>query len=152
MVRLRNALVMAAMAVGGFGCSHFQGGHDYAHWSIFHCSECDDFPAPAYGPGGSMMPGSYSGTEPTSSASTRTATPTSSNLQPSNEEAISTPSEERPGNPTSETVNPPAGADAAAGTGAGAAAAGAAVGAGAAGAEVGAGAAPTPPSPPPANP
>lgn len=133
MVRLRNALVMAAITVGGFGCSHFHGGngHDYAHWSIFHCSECDDFPAPAYGPGGSMMPGSYSGTEPTSSASTRTATPTSSNLQPANEEAISTPSDERPGTPTSEMVNPPAGADAAG---------------------AGAGAAPPPPSPPPANP
>ena len=135
MVRLRNALVMVAMAAGGFGCSHFHGGngHDYAHWSIFHCSECDDFPVPAYGPGGTMMPGSYAGTEPTSTASTRTATPTSSNLTPMNEESITTPLDERPGTPTSEPANPPAGADAGAANG-------------------GAGAAVTPPSPPPANP
>lgn len=140
MVRLRNALVMVAMAAGGFGCSHFHGGngHDYAHWSIFHCSECDDFPAPAYGPGGTMVPGSYAGPESTSTATTRTATPTSSNLTPSNEEAITTPSDERPGTPTTEPANPPSDAGAA---GLGADAPGA-----------GAGAAMSPPSPPPANP
>jgi hypothetical protein len=97
MVRLRNAVMMVAMAAGAFGCAHGSGspGRDYAHWSIFHCSQCDDFPAPAYGPNFSMMPGSYSGPPPESSSSLRTATPTSSNVQPSNAEAVATPSEER---------------------------------------------------------
>ncbi len=139
MVRLRNALLIVGLAAVGFGCSHFHGGsgHDYAHWSIFHCTECDDFPAPAYGPGGSMMPGSYSGPESSSAASTRPATPTSSNIQPSNSEAVTTPSEEVPGTPSSEPpTSPPGGAAAAVGL--------PADGAGAA--------APTPPSPPAANP
>src|SRR5436305_264402 len=57
MVRLRNALLAVMLAAGVVGCSHT---HDYAHWSIFHCSECDDFPVPSYGPN-STPPGSYTG-------------------------------------------------------------------------------------------
>jgi hypothetical protein len=97
MVRLRNAVMIVAMAAGAFGCANGSGttGRGYAHWSIFHCSQCDDFPAPAYGPNYSMMPGSYSGPPPESSSSLRTATPTSSNVQPSNAEAVATPAEER---------------------------------------------------------
>jgi hypothetical protein len=111
MVRLRNALMIVAMAAGAFGCAHGSGasGRDYAHWSIFHCSQCDDFPAPAYGPNYSMMPGSYSGPPPESTSSERTATPTSSNVQPSNAEAVSTPLEERV-EPEQPTAPPAAGA------------------------------------------
>ena len=61
MARLRNVLIAMAIAVvlgtGAVGC-HF------AHWSPFHCDDCDDFPAPAYGPDFSMMPGSYTGLPP----------------------------------------------------------------------------------------
>ncbi len=60
MVRLRNALLAVTLAAGLVGCANIHVG-DYAHWSLFHCSECDDFPTPAYGPNGSMMPGSYTG-------------------------------------------------------------------------------------------
>ena len=60
MVRLRNVLLAVALAAGLVGCANIHVG-DYAHWSLFHCSECDDFPTPAYGPNGSMMPGSYTG-------------------------------------------------------------------------------------------
>jgi hypothetical protein len=104
MVRLRNALMIVAMAAGAFGCAQWGGtpGHNsgstqsgYAHWSIFHCSQCDDFPTPAYGPNFSMMPGSYSGPASESSSSLRTATPTSSNAPPANAEAAVPPPEER---------------------------------------------------------
>jgi hypothetical protein len=110
MVRLRNAMMIVALAVGAFGCAHGIGspGHDYAHWSIFHCSQCDDFPMPAYGPNYSMMPGSYAGPAPESTASSRTATPTSSNAPPANEEAAVPPPDERPANPPAGPVTPPA--------------------------------------------
>jgi hypothetical protein len=65
MVRLRNALMAFVLATGLTGCSAFHGGGDWmARWSIFHCDSCDDFPAPAYGPDYSMMPGTYTGTTP----------------------------------------------------------------------------------------
>jgi hypothetical protein len=65
MVRLRNALMAFVLASGLTGCSAFHGGGDWmARWSIFHCDSCDDFPAPAYGPDYSMMPGTYTGTTP----------------------------------------------------------------------------------------
>jgi hypothetical protein len=62
MARLRNAVMAVALGtcVCVTGCS-------FAHWSPFHCDECDDFPAPAYGPDFSMMPGSYTGTPPSDS-------------------------------------------------------------------------------------
>jgi len=103
MVRLRNALTAVLLAIGVVGCSHT---HDYAHWSIFHCSECDDFPMPSYGPN-SMMPGTYSGGPAQSPpASSRMTTPSSSNAPTQNEEAIVPPPEERPTAPVSPT--PPA--------------------------------------------
>jgi hypothetical protein len=104
MVRLRNALVIVAMAAGAFGCAHWGGsGHnDYAHWSIFHCSQCDDFPAPTYGPNYSMMPGSYAGPRAESEASTRMSTPTSSNAPVVSAEAAVPPPTERPGTPSEE--------------------------------------------------
>jgi hypothetical protein len=60
MARLRNTLFAAILGTGVMGC-HF------SHWSPFHCDHCDDFPAPAYGPGFSMMPGSYTGASPADS-------------------------------------------------------------------------------------
>ncbi|WP_165221799.1 hypothetical protein [Aquisphaera insulae] len=49
MVRLRDAVLAVAMAVGGTGC-------------VMFCDECDDFPSPGP-PGGPTMllPGSYTG-------------------------------------------------------------------------------------------
>lgn len=53
MARIRSLLIATLLGVCSTGCS-------FTHWSLFHCSECDDFPMP-----GSMsklmMPGSYTG-------------------------------------------------------------------------------------------
>ena len=102
MVRLRNALMAVALATGAGGCSHPQ---TYAHWSIFHCSECDDFPTPAYGPENSMMSGTYSGPAPTQNApsTSRPTTPASSNVPAPNNEAIEPPPNERPIDPSATT-------------------------------------------------
>ena len=59
MVRLRNAVMAVALGTGAMGCRPSQS--HVAHYSIWHCDECDDFPTPAYGPGYSMMPGTYTG-------------------------------------------------------------------------------------------
>ena len=79
MVRLRNVLMGFVLATGLTGCSGLHGGGDWmSRWSIFHCDSCDDFPAPAYGPGYSMMPGTYTGTTtPGSGASEEPAPPNS---------------------------------------------------------------------------
>jgi len=54
MMRLRNAVMAVVLGTGMMGCT-------FSHYSVFHCDECDDFPMPAYGPGYSMMPGTYTG-------------------------------------------------------------------------------------------
>ena len=55
MVRLRNA-------GDGLCAGHRLGGVLVrAHWSIFHCDSCDDFPRRRMGPSYSMMPGTYTG-------------------------------------------------------------------------------------------
>ena len=98
MVRLRNALMVGAMAAGAFGCAHGEGSHRLPHWGYWswvHCSECDDFPQPGYSHE-SMMPGSYSGPPPEAASSSRMGTPTSSNATPMNSEAAAMPSDERP--------------------------------------------------------
>ena len=59
MVRLRNAVMAVALGTGVMGCTLSGSQTRIAHYSIWHCDECDDFPTPAYGPGYSMMPGSY---------------------------------------------------------------------------------------------
>jgi hypothetical protein len=93
MVRLRNALMALMLAAGMVGCSHL---HDYAHFSLFHCSECDDFPTPSYGPN-AVTPGSYSGPPPQSAtAPSRMVTPPSSNAPVTSDEAIVAPPDERP--------------------------------------------------------
>jgi hypothetical protein len=61
MARLRNVVMAVVLVTGVMGCR-------FAHWSPFHCDGCDDFPAPAYGPDFSMMPGSYTGLPPSDSA------------------------------------------------------------------------------------
>ncbi len=104
MVRLRNVLMAVTLGAGVMGCSHPP---TYAHFSIFHCSECDDFPTPAYGPNYSMPPGSYSGpaSENKPDAS-RMTTPSTSNVPPPNNEAIEPPPNARPITPPETT--PPA--------------------------------------------
>jgi len=62
MVSLRNAVMAVALGTGVMGCGFSQS--NIARYSIWHCDECDDFPTPAYGPGYSMMPGTYTGTAP----------------------------------------------------------------------------------------
>jgi hypothetical protein len=57
MASLRTTVIVMALGAGVSGCS-------FAHWSPFHCDSCDDFPAPTYGPGNSMMPGTYTGPPP----------------------------------------------------------------------------------------
>src|SRR5262245_13573236 len=90
MVRLRNALSAVMLAAGVVGCSHT---HDYAHFSIWHCSACDDFPVPSYGHN-TMTPGSYTGPPAQGSTSaSRMVTPPSSNA---------------PGQTDDSTVHPPA--------------------------------------------
>jgi hypothetical protein len=59
MVRLRHVMMAAALGTGVMGCALSQSPSNIAHYSIWHCDECDDFPLPAYGPGYSMMPGTY---------------------------------------------------------------------------------------------
>jgi hypothetical protein len=59
MVRLRNAVMAVALGTGAMGCAFSQ--PNLAHFSIWHCDECDDFPMPAQGSGDSMMPGTYTG-------------------------------------------------------------------------------------------
>jgi hypothetical protein len=103
MVKFRSALAAAAMATGVVGCSHT---HDYAHWSIFHCSTCDDFPTPSYGPGFSTLPGTYSGPPPQNQpSSAATMVPPSSNIPPQNVEAAVPPPDARPTAPL--TTPPP---------------------------------------------
>jgi hypothetical protein len=99
MVRLRNTMIALVLATGVMGCAHSL---DFGHWSIFHCSACDDFPMPAYGPGYSMMPGSYAGSQPESTpSSTGTMVPPSSNRPAENAEAAV------PATPPASTATPP---------------------------------------------
>jgi hypothetical protein len=59
MTKLRKAVMTMALATGAAGCSHLD--VPPSHWSVFHCSECDDFPTPAYGPGFTQPTGTYTG-------------------------------------------------------------------------------------------
>ncbi len=114
MARLRNAVMAVVLGTGVLGCS-------FAHWSPFHCDDCDDFPAPAYGPDFSMMPGSYSGLPPTES--TRSALPAGSTA-PSGAGAPRPSAGGAPSQPVEEAQAPapapPAPSSATPGTGAGA--------------------------------
>src|SRR5277367_1996144 len=75
MVRLRHAVMAVVLGTGATGCTLSGYQPHVAHYSIWHCDECDDFPTPAYGPGYSMMPGTYTGPPPRDSLeSNRSAT------------------------------------------------------------------------------
>ncbi len=53
MARIRYLLIATLLGACSTGCS-------FTHWSVFHCSECDDFPMQGR-MSTSMMPGSYTG-------------------------------------------------------------------------------------------
>jgi hypothetical protein len=78
MTKLRKAVMAMAVAAGTTGCAHLPE-IPPSHWSIFHCSECDDFPTPAYGPGFTQTPGTYTG-QPGTGPSIREEMPTSSGV------------------------------------------------------------------------
>jgi len=88
MVKLRNAVMAVALGTGVMGCS-------FAHWSIYHCDECDDFPMPAQGVTTSMMPGTYTGPPPkdmTGASPPATTAPSSGAVPPADEFPASPPS------------------------------------------------------------
>ena len=93
MARLRNAMMAVLLGTCVMGCS-------FAHWSPFHCDDCDDFPAPAHGPDFSMMPGSYTGQPPSENggrASLPAANvPAGSGATPPSASGASQPVEEAP--------------------------------------------------------
>jgi hypothetical protein len=100
MLKLRNAVMAVAMGMGVMGCAF--SGSNIAHYSIWHCSECDDFPTPAYGPGYSMAPGTYTGPTARDSAGSNqpsTATSDSGSVPP--------PQQQPDGAATSTTITPP---------------------------------------------
>jgi hypothetical protein len=105
MARLRNAMMAVVLGTGVMGCS-------FAHWSPFHCDECDNFPAPSYGPDFSMMPGSYTGLPPSNSDGTpRTeaaAAPSGPGTQPAAGGLPALPVEEAPPPSPSPPVPPTA--------------------------------------------
>ena len=82
MVRVRHAVMAVALGSGAMGCAFTQSPSNVAHYSIWHCSECDDFPTPAYGPGFSMMPGSYTGIAGQNQKSTESKPATNNALDP----------------------------------------------------------------------
>jgi hypothetical protein len=100
MLRFRNAVMAVAMGMGMIGCA--LSSSNVAHYSIWHCDECDDFPTPAYGPGYSMVPGTYTG--PTARDSAGSNSP--SNVAPDSGSAPPPP--QQPNSPApSRTVTPP---------------------------------------------
>jgi hypothetical protein len=107
LARLRNIIAAIAIGANSMGCSFAHNG--FAHWSLFHCDECDDFPTPGYGPGYSMMPGSYAGPAP--GQSDGSSQPTS---------AAPTGSQATPGEAPTPPAPPPAGPAPASASGSGA--------------------------------
>jgi hypothetical protein len=100
MRRLRHAIIAVVMGMGVNGCAFSSS--NVAHYSIWHCSECDDFPTPAYGPGYSMVPGTYTGPTARDSAGSNqpsTATPNSG--------SVPLPQQQPDGAATSTTITPP---------------------------------------------
>jgi hypothetical protein len=100
MFRLRNAVMAVAMGMGVMGCAF--SGFNVAHYSIWHCDECDDFPTPAYGPGYSMTPGTYTGPPARDSAGPNqpsTATPDLGSVPP--------PQQQPDGPAPATTITPP---------------------------------------------
>jgi hypothetical protein len=75
MVKLRIAVATVALCTGVTGCALHNAPSNIAHYSIWHCDECDDFPTPGYGPNFSMVPGSY--TQPPAPGMTNAKPPAS---------------------------------------------------------------------------
>ncbi len=93
MVKLRNTVMAMALGTGVMGCSHAQ--WSIAHWSIYHCDECDDFPMPAQAVGNAMVPGTYTGPPPkdmTGASQPAASTPSSGATPPAEEFPASPPS------------------------------------------------------------
>jgi hypothetical protein len=108
MVRLRNVMVAVVLGTGVTGCgtSHF----NIARISIWHCSECDDFPMPAYGPDYSMMPGTYTGAPPRDSLESNppaNSMPPSVPVSPGVQPGTSTPPPTTTAPPPPTTTPPP---------------------------------------------
>ena len=102
MVRIRNAVMAVALGTGVMGCTLADSQTRIGHYSPWHCDDCDDFPMPAYGPGFSMMPGSY--TRPQGQGSLDPKQPASDALD--NETAP--PPQQMPANtPPPATTTPP---------------------------------------------
>jgi hypothetical protein len=95
LARLRNLAISLVLGASAAGCAH--GNWTYARLSLFHCDECDDFPTPGYGPGYSMMPGTYAGQTPQDS-------------HQANQRALAPPGEPvGPGTPSTPPTPPAAG-------------------------------------------
>ena len=94
MLRVRHAVMAVVLGTGATGCALTQSPSHVAHYSIWHCDECDDFPTPAYGPGYSMMPGSYTAIAGQNSPNSKPAAnsaPDSGAVPPPQQPTASTP-------------------------------------------------------------
>jgi hypothetical protein len=115
MVRFRHLVVAVALGTGVMGCALSQSPSHIARYSIWHCDECDDFPMPAYGPGYSMMPGTYTrppaqeSLEPKQQASSAAD---SGSVPPPQQMPASTPAGATTTPPTPPLASPGQGADA----------------------------------------
>ena len=111
MVRLRYAVMAVALGTGVMGCALSQS--HVAHYSIWHCDECDDFPTPAYGPGNTMMPGTYTGAPPRDRPEANqpgNSTPDLGAVPPPTQPAATTPLPAAPTPPTPPSASPGQGA------------------------------------------
>lgn len=100
MGRLRNGVVVLILGTSLTGCS-------FAHYSLFHCDACDDFPTPAYGPDFTMMPGTYTGPSLRNSVEAGSpSTPSPSSAGPA-EGAAPLPAPSPPTPPTASPVQGP---------------------------------------------
>jgi hypothetical protein len=108
MVRLRYVVTALALGTCAMGCS-------FSHLSLFHCDECDDFPTPAYGPGYSMAPGSYTGAPEGNALDSNRApgsAPSPAANPPAARPGTSSAPENAPTPPPPPAAAPPRGADA----------------------------------------
>ncbi len=107
LARLRNLVIAIVLGTGATGCS-------FAHWSLFHCDDCDDFPMPGYGPGYTMMPGTYGGDVPRDSheSSQRALAPAGQPVPPGSPTTPPGGTTTPPGATTTPPAPPPAAAPA----------------------------------------
>jgi hypothetical protein len=103
MVRLRHAVMAVALGTGVMGCTLSDSQTRIGHYSPWHCDECDDFPMPAYGPGFTMMPGTY--TRPQTQGSLDPKQPASDALD---NETVPPPQQTPTAAPAAATPTPPA--------------------------------------------